>query len=259
MYTLSVSNICFDENRMYDYYSFLYDSGIQNLEIAPTKFFGSWDIKEEYFLNIKRQFNFKIVSMQSLFYGKEINCFKDKNLFIEHFKHIFKICEFLSCDYLVFGSPKNRLRPEEINENLSFKKFNNILKELKQVQNNIILGIELNPYEYGCNFFNKVEDIKKINFDYKNTFHFDTGCINMTKNNFQEVFLKNIKIIKNIHISQPHLKCFSKINNNDISEYKNFVNILKEKQFNGNVSLEMKSENFSDFKSGVDNFVKIYK
>jgi sugar phosphate isomerase/epimerase len=159
MYTLSVSNICFEENKYQQYYSYLKHVGIKNIEIAPTKLFGSWQINHDSILEIKKH-DFKIISMQSLFYEKDFNFFDNEILFLQHFDKIFEICKILSCEYVVFGSPKNRYKPDSITEEEAYKKFNKIIEILfiKIKDTNIDIGIELNPEQYNCNFFNNIKD-----------------------------------------------------------------------------------------------------
>lgn len=258
MYNLCVSNICFEEDRYDQYYCYLQQVGIKNIEIAPTKLFGSWEVNLDSISEIKK-YDFTVSSMQSLFYEKDFNFFHDEVSFLQHFDKIFEICKILSCEYVVFGSPKNRLKPSTISEKEAYEKFNKIIQILfmKIKNTNINIGIELNPEQYNCNFFNSIEDIQKINFNKKIKFHFDTGCISLTNNKISDIFSENKQKIKNIHISQPGLSSFSNIQN--IKEHVDFANLLNKEKFNGFVSLEMKSSSFQDFKVSVDNFIKIYK
>jgi sugar phosphate isomerase/epimerase len=122
---------------------------------------------------------------------------------------------------------------------------------------NINIGIELNPEQYNCNFFNNVKNIQKINFNEKIKFHFDTGCISLTNENVCDIFSENKEKIKNIHISQPNLSSFLNMKNE--KEHINFAKLLQKEKFNGYISLEMKTSNLEDFKISVDNFIQIYK
>lgn len=218
MYELAISNLCLKE---YDL-SILQNIGIKNIEIAPTKYFGSWNITKERPIE-------KVTALQSIFYNTNLNCFENLDGFLQHLVKVRQICEYFESNYVVFGSPKNR-KAESTNYHTQFNqiltKMNDILGE------NIKIGLELNPSEYSCNVFCNLDDIEKINFNKNLLFHFDVGCISYLSENPEQIYDKYKNIIEYIHVSEKSLARFD--NKNTIHD--NFSLAIQD--FCGIVSLE---------------------
>ena len=250
--SLSVSNIAFDDSNYDDYIKHLLSIGINNIEIAPYKHFKSWELKEINYDFFKKN-NLNIVSTQGTFFNININLFKETEKFIQHFKKIIDINKKLNCKYTVFGSPSVRKLDEHENKKEKYIFFNNIFNLFSNEEMDI--GIELNPKIYNCNFFCEIEEIKYLNFSKNIYFHFDTGCLKASGASINKEYENYKHIIKNIHVSEPGLNNLL----NNVIDHKEFANILTSNNFNGNISLEMKYENFQTFKKSVDKFINIYK
>lgn len=249
--SLSISNIAFHDSNYNEYINYILSMGINNIEIAPYKHFKTWDLKEinnDFFKNN----NLNVVSTQGTYFNINVNLFKETLKFIEHFKKIIDINKKLNCNYTVFGSPMVRNIPIGESKEESYKYFNKVFSSLSN--EDVHIGIELNPKIYNSNFFCVIEEIKYLNFNNNMHFHFDTGCIHSTGASILEVYDKYKAIIKNIHISEPGLNNLINCSIN----HKEFANILTNNGFNGNISLEMKCENFENFKKSVDIFINKY-
>ncbi len=243
---LSVSNIAFKNTDYQLYLNYLKTVGIKKLELAPYKHFNHWNLE-----SIFNETEFHIVSTQGIFFGIDVNLFLNSNKFIEHFKKIIQINKKLGCNYTVFGSPKVRWVPENLKQN-PYILFNSIFNLIKNEE--VTIGLELNPEIYNCNFFNKINDLSNLRLDKTISFHYDTGCLHMAGENLYDSYIKNEKNIKNIHISEPFLASFD----NTIINHIDVASMLKDRGFSGNISLEMREQELDIFKKSVDKFIQTY-
>ncbi len=269
---LSISNIAWDIKERKKIYKFLISKNIEGLEIAPKLFLHNHknflkpkkNKLEENFYEIKN-FKYKIISMQSLFYNTT-DCFlfgdeKQQKNFVNHFKKIIFLAHKLQIPNLVFGSPKNKKIPTLMKKKdaiqISIKIFRLIAKEAKKY--NIIIALESNPKIYGSNFLNNINEtyklIKLINR--KNIkLILDTGEILVHKNQSKvnKIIKKTIKQINHVHLSEPLLK---KIENK--SFFKKIICQLKKYNYKKWVSIEMRKKNKNNFNRIKDSINSIQK
>tara|TARA_B100000963_G_C22604829_1_gene661968 strand:+ start:650 stop:1483 length:834 start_codon:yes stop_codon:yes gene_type:complete len=262
---LAISNIAWKPNERKKIYDFLKLEKIEGLEIAPKLFLfkekNIFDLKKNkinHYLNELRKKNLKLVSMQSLLYEAN-NChfFKTKierdNL-INQLKKVIILAGKLGIPNLVFGSPKNRIIPEEINKIKAqkiaisvFKKINSIAKK-----NNVIFSLESNPKEYGTNFLNTIYQtsvlVKKMKL--KNIkMVLDSGEIlmNSESKNIKKILKNNINYINHVHLSEPYLK----VPKNE-KFIKKLIYLLNKYKYKNWVSIEMRSKE-------KNNFINVFK
>jgi len=124
---IAISNIAWSPINRIKIYSFLKKNDIKNIEIAPKLFL--YNQKNYLRPNKKllltkfkelKKFKLKIVSMQSLFYESK-NCelftsIQKRQNFYNQFKRIIKLAGILKIPNLVFGSPKNRIIPNNVSK-----------------------------------------------------------------------------------------------------------------------------------------------
>ena len=162
---LAISNIAWDPKNRIKIYKLLKKENFRAIEIAPKLLL----FDEKNFLkpskkNYKKKifelkkFNLKIISMQSLLYDSQ-NCdlFKgerNRKNFIARMTKVINLAGILKIPNLVFGSPKNRVIPQNMDyasaEKLAIKVFRKLGKIAKK--NNTYISIESNPKAYGTNF-----------------------------------------------------------------------------------------------------------
>lgn len=220
--------------------------GINSLEIAPYKYFGT-TIDKVNSSNIIKEFD--IYSFQAIFYPLTENIFEsesDRNKLETYLYKTIDIASNLNVKVLVFGSPKNRKR-----NNLSYEEALNVaIPFFKKVgdyaiQKNVIVCIEPNAKQYNCDFItNSIEGrelVLKVNSDgFK--LHLDVGCMLMENENVMECIFANLDILKHIHFSAPGLK--SLIENKMINYNELLDGILK--VYDGRVAIEMLNQDDYD-------------
>lgn len=261
---LSISNIAWDKTNDEEMYEYLSSSKFDGLEIAPTRI-----IEENPYFNIdkikqfaqmlNKQYNLKISSMQSIWYGKKENIFKnekEREELINYTKKAIDFASAINCKNLVFGCPKNRIIGDvQKDYNVALDFFNKIGNYANS--KGVIFAIEPNPVIYNTNFITTtpeaIELVKKLN-NPGIKINLDIGT--MIENNEDINILKdNISLINHIHISEPNLEFIKKRKlHNDLIE------LLKENDYKGYISIEMKNQNnIEQVKNIIDYVITIVR
>lgn len=258
---LSISNIGWDESLNDEVLSYISSKGYSAIEIAPTVY-----IKENPYDNVdkmikiknelKNKYNLGISSMQSIWYGKTGNIFNESDAkeLMEYTKKAIDFASQINCNNLVFGCPKNRCIPED-------KKISDIVYFFKELgdyaySKNTVFSIEPNPTIYNTNFINTTKEafelVKLVNSKGLKV-NVDFGTI-IENNEDADIVINNLSLVNHIHISEPYLE---KIKMRDI--HKLFSEKLKNTNYNGYVSIEMKKQdNIEDIKNVIDYVYDIF-
>ena len=239
---LSVSNIGWNKEEDDKILNILKEKKFDAIEIAPTVLinenpYDKLEEAKEIVQGIKDNYNLKISSMQSIWYGKQGNIFnkEDAKMFIEYTKKAIKFANKIECKNLVFGCPKNRIKPDKVKKDDIIYFF----KELGEyaIANNTVVAIEPNPIIYGTNFINFTEEAfkfaKKVGSEGIKV-NVDFGTIIQNNENLEEI-ANNIKLVNHIHISEPNLEKIKKR-----EKHKELFKILKENNYKNYISIEMK-------------------
>uniref|UniRef100_A0A6C0CPF8 Xylose isomerase-like TIM barrel domain-containing protein n=1 Tax=viral metagenome TaxID=1070528 RepID=A0A6C0CPF8_9ZZZZ len=259
---LSVSNICTNKlsERQFSQILKLYDIG--KLQIAPTKIIDQWNNLS----NIKsnKYGDLKINSFQSITYTLTYNIFSvdTRDELLKHLKYVVNCAENIGVDFLVFGCPKNRKVFDDKKDNNEI--FVSFFEELAfyMMGLNLVICIENNSKQYGCNFINTIHEcetiVRKINSP-NIKMMIDIGNAIMENDNWYR-FNSLKDIVYNIDVSNPKMSSFEKYG----EEHDLFSYLLKKNNYTNNINLEMlikvdtiEEELYILIKS-LNNFVNIY-
>jgi len=216
---LSISNIAWDTSNDIKIYDLIKKYGFEGLEIAPTKIMGKnpyEKLKEikEWKEKIKKRYNLRISSMQSIWFGRTENLFDSKeeeNILIDYTKKAIDFANVIECKNLVFGSPKNR----NVNNGKNSENQIEIFETLGEYayKKNTVIGMEANPKIYNTNYINDTKSalklVKKINSK-GFLLNLDLGTMILNNENLLEILRGNISYINHVHISEPWLKIIEK-------------------------------------------------
>lgn len=251
---LSVSNIAWNQEQDEEILSFMSENKIDGLEIAPTRIISKnpYDnIKNAIKIvdDIKKRYNLKISSMQSILYGINENIFSskiDREFITNYVKKSIDFASAIKCNNIVFGCPKNRNLNDSSDFDIAIDFFTNISEYAES--NNTCIAIEPNPNIYGTNFLNftheAIEFCKKIN-NKALKINLDFGTIIHNNENINIIY-ENINLINHIHISEPYLNKIEK-RKIHLDIIKNIKNIYK-----NYISIEMKNtNNINDIKNAI--------
>lgn len=239
---ISVSNIAWDNENDAIAYDLMKKMGYSGLEIAPTKIipdnpYDNLIAIRKWYENLISTYNFRISSMQSIWYGRQENLFgseEERQVLLDYTKKAIDFASAIECKNLVFGCPRNRNMTQEGNINdaiVFFKKVGDYAAGKQTV-----IGMEANPPIYNTNFINDTKSafelIEKVDSEgFK--LNLDVGTMIQNQENIFELE-GSVRLINHVHISEPGLRLIEKRGLH--SELKS---ILMNEGYRGFVSIEM--------------------
>lgn len=242
---LGISNIAWNSYESEEVYSLMKKYGFNGLEVAPTKIFENEPYKVDdlevlkYYESIKGK-GFKIIALQSILYGRnDLKLFNKDTIepLKEYIKSSIDFGAKLKAPIIIFGSPKNRIIPDDFEDKDIYVGFFNEIGDYSK-ERNIKFCIETNPKEYGTNFITTLKEQIEVITSLNNKglgLHIDLGAMLLNKESFSDL-IPYINSVDHIHLSQPFLKGISKDN---IIEYSEVNKLLKSSEYKGYVSIEM--------------------
>lgn len=268
---LSISNIAWNDSENLLVYESMKKFGFCGLEVAPGKVcHDPNECKDDEiagFLNDIQKNDIEIVSLQSLLYGKaDLNIFgnlKSRNDTLNYLKNIIILAKKIGSKNLVFGSPKNRTIPNGLRKvkvaGIAYDFFSEIGDFASK--NNIFFCLEPNPKSYGTNFLNTIQetvDFLKIVNNGGLKLIVDTSEIIINKEKYDAILDSIISHVSHFHISEPNL---SPLSLRYQGLHLKLAAILNKLDYNGYVSIEMKSngiDNMKNVTNALDMISKIY-
>lgn len=217
MSSLSVSNIAWDPTLDREVARLLLDNGVQNIDVAPTKYLSdlksATDGEVAQIRNFWAGYGINIVGFQSLLFGtSDLNIFgssTDRDRTISHLRTVAKIARALGAQRLVFGSPKNRDRTG-LDDQTVEQIYLDFFSQLGDVgrEHDLIFCLEPNPEIYDCNFMTtslETAQVVRAVDDSNVLMQFDTGALEITGENALEEAIKNKDLVGHIHLSSRNL------------------------------------------------------
>jgi len=240
---LYVSNLCWGKQNISFIINVIKRENFSGIDFAPLNYFDSWKniLDNSKKLNkIFKKESIKINAIQGIFFKKKLNLFEidQRKKITNHFKLIIKLCKIFNSKKIVLGSssfrnPKNSEKKSADNHFISyFKYLNQFLKK-----NRIYLCIETIPKNYKEKYIFRFSKllylVSKINSS-NIKINFDTSLFHYSRFD-KKIFLKNLKKIKNIQISQPKFTYFSSPTKKNLA----FLELLKKNKKTKDISLEI--------------------
>jgi sugar phosphate isomerase/epimerase len=242
---LSISNIAWSAEHDLEMYDFLKENSYSGLEIAPTRILPELPYQrlseaKQFQLFLETDYNLKISSIQSICFGKNEPVFgsaQERKIIFDYVKEAIDFASAISCNNVVFGSPKNRI----IHEN----QWDIALDFFGQLgdyaaSKNTVLAIEPNPTIYGTNFINTTPEafdfVKQVNSKGLMV-NLDFGtCLNNSES--LSDIKDNLHLVNHIHISEPYLEEVQEREAHD-----ELSKMLQKMNYDNFVSIEMKNLN----------------
>lgn len=206
--------------------------GITNLSwnLQDDDFVKSHLANYDYIETVFSKINHGYYSVQSIFYGSDVNTFEDYSSTFNRLNYVIDECEKYQIKIIVLGSPFLR-KGDKSN-------FLKVLSELdsKLKKYNICLCIEPNSRYYGAEYYCTLSEIVDDIKDFSNIkTMIDTHNLALEGVDIINTFLQYKKYIKHIHFSEKDLVPIS-----DYSFYCNFVDFLRNEQYNGGITYELR-------------------
>jgi len=217
---IGVSNIAWtpeEDEAALDLFTFL---GVTALEIAPTRYWPSLDgadleMAAKKAADLRTQ-KFEITSFQAILFGQpELRLFDEsRGRLFSYLRGVADLCAAMGATAMVFGAPKNRLVPAEMNPAQARAQAVDFFQELGAyaAAKHVFFALEANPAAYGGNFCTHVAEVAEIVRAVDSPglrWHLDTGEFAMNAENVETVLAEHGDLIGSAHISQPNLDGFA--------------------------------------------------
>jgi sugar phosphate isomerase/epimerase len=244
---LAVSNIAWPSGADAEAAAILQKHGVQGLEIAPTKI---WPRPLEAAPGDVRAYRawweergLPIVAFQALLFGRlDLTVFGEPSVrrqTLDYLDGIFALAEQLGAGPLVFGSPKNRQvgqRPTGEIEAIAREFFTELAQRAER--HHVILCLEPNPPEYGCDFATCAADaltvvrrVGRPGFG----LHLDAGAMTLSRDPIAETFASASSCWRHFHVSEPFLRPIG----TGATAHAEFAAALRARGYDGWISIEM--------------------
>lgn len=263
----AVSNIAWpaaDDEAAFD---ILMASGVQHLEIAPTRHWPDLTRVDESearnFSEKLDQRGFSICAFQALLFGKpELQVFGPGNgrACLDYLAGVCRLAGWMGAKALVFGSPKNRLRGA-LPFDAALAKATEFFRVLGDaaIKQGVVVCIEPNPSAYGCDFIETAHQAASI-VELVNSpgirMNLDMGELIMNGSDAGRTVEELLPYAGHFHVSEPMLKPFV----SDREAHTQAATALKKTLYQGIVSLEMKAPQggLPAVNAALQNMLRVY-
>lgn len=250
---LSISNIAWAAEQDEAVYSLMQKYGFGGLEIAPTRIFPDAPYEniaeaKQWCKDLQEDYGFVVLSMQSIWFGRSERVFgsdEERKALIEYTKKAIDFAAAIGCGNLVFGCPKNRIKPENADNAAAIEFFRQIGEYA--AQKGTVVAMEANPTIYGTNYINTtqeafalIDEVASANFK----LNLDVGTMIYNQEAVSGLAGK-AEYINHVHISEPNLVLIEKR-----KLHQELADWLREVKYEGFVSVEMgRQDNLTDIEN----------
>ncbi len=250
---LSISNIAWAAEQDKAVYALMQKYGFTGLEIAPTRIVAANPYEHigearQWAQELKRRYCFEVPSMQSIWFGRSEKLFgsdMEREVLFDYTKKAIDFAEAVGCENLVFGCPKNRVKPEKTDETVAIDFFRQLGKYA--LDKGTVVAMEANPIIYNTNYINTtkeafalIDEVCSAGFK----LNLDLGTMIYNQEAVSELAGK-VEYINHVHISEPNLVLIDKRDlHNEVAD------LLRLEKYDCFVSVEMgRQDNLSDIES----------
>ena len=259
----AISNIAWRPHEHDAAYSLMCEYNVTGLEIAPSLLLDGmpnpYEASKDKLTKAKdhaASYGINIISMQSILFGAtNLSLFESetaRQALLNYTKQSIAFAGKLAIPNIVFGSPRNRIIPPEMNIHTAqdiAQKFFNQLGDYAQ-HHDTCIAIEPNSDAYGGNFLTTT--LHTLAF-IKNLQHpaiklnLDMGTMELaTEDDY--VIEEAFPYIHHVHLSAGYLH---PIYEQEISIYKERIHLLKQLGYTGHFSIEMKNISTADNRNHI--------
>ena len=210
-YQLSISNIAWHKEDDEAVYTAMQQAGFTGLELAPTRIFSETPYENLtsallFGGYLKNRWGFSVPSLQSIWYGQQGNIFNaaDTEPLLDYTAQAFQFAHSLNCPSLVFGCPKNRMRPlggSDATAEAFFMQAGNLAARY-----GVHLALEANPPMY-TNYLNNTADafalVKRLDNPGLSV-NLDLSTV-LAQGEKLQSFIDDMQYVSHVHISEPGL------------------------------------------------------
>ncbi len=240
--------------------SILQRLGFGGLEVAPPRIAGPAPYSRlaeaaVYSGAVRDEYGLAVCSLQSIWYGVVGNMFgAERAYLLEYTKGAVRFAKAMGAGNLVFGCPKNRVKPNGARdaEALPF------LKEIADyaAENGTCLSLEANPPVYGTNFMNNTKDAFAVARAVASPgcrVNLDFGTI-LANGESLDILKGRVGEVNHVHISEEGLAPVQ-----PRAAHRELADILRAEGYEGYVSLEMKAVTLGAFEEAAAYLAEVFR
>ena len=263
---LAVSNIAWDTGADDAAASVLAREGVRGIELAPTKWRAdAFDAPARDVAALKKVWEDRglpVVAMQSLLFGRPelqlLAAEPERQAFLDHLRRVADLAAGVGARFLVFGSPKNRVRGDRpLDESMSIARdvFRALAPHAREC--GVTFCIEANPPEYGCDFITRTADAvelcRRID-DPSVGVNIDLGGIIIGGEDPAESIANAASFVRHIHASEPQLAGLA-----STAVHERAASALHEMNYQGWISIEMRAAAPNDQLAALERAIRLVK
>ena len=247
---VGISNIAWPAEEETEVADALAELGVDQVEIAPTKVFADpLDVSQsalDDYLAFWGERGIRVVAFQSLLFGRpDLQLFGTPEVragFERQLTGFIELGGRMGARALVFGSPKNRIVPEGLDEERALELAVETFSRLGRIaeENGTCLCIEPNPPQYGGNWVLDsdagaavVAAVDSPGF----RLHLDAAGMTMAGDDVGRSIRDHVGLLQHFHVSAPYLEPIE----DEVVDHAAAAAALRETGYAGTVSIEMKS------------------
>jgi len=247
---VAISNIAWPQPEEEAAAEMMQSLGVRGVEVAPTKVWPRPLEVAKADLNRYRSFwsghGIAIVALQALLFGRpDLVIFGERTKrqeTIDYLSGMMDVGAALGAKVLVFGSPVNRRAgalPREEVEEIALVFFHEVGRAA--AERGVLLCIEPNPVEYGCDFITCAADaldlVKRVGSPGFGL-HLDAGALTLSGESIHTVLDHGVSWVRHFHVSEPYLGQVGPAG----ADHRVFARALARAGYPGWVSIEMRAQ-----------------
>jgi sugar phosphate isomerase/epimerase len=261
---LAVSSIAWTNEEEKEIAEVLQNHGVKYVELAPTKI---WDDPTQVsardaqkVVQWWKQYDIEVVAFQSMLFARpDLKLFEsDRNRAecLRYLNDFIVLAGRMGVKRMVFGSPKNRQRGD-MEYDQAFSIAVDFFTEIAQTaeDNGVVFCIEPNAPQYNCDFVTNarqgaelVRAVDRPGFG----LHLDAACMALAGDDLTDSVRESKDVLKHFHISSPMLE---QVEARDDVAHEHAANALREADYDGYVSIEMRPGDTGVNKDRIENAV----
>jgi D-psicose/D-tagatose/L-ribulose 3-epimerase len=245
---IAISNLAWQPPDDDQVFALLKEKEVTRVELAPSKYFSDIPHATDQHIGVLRDqlrdAGLQVVGFQSLLFGHpELKLFGDKSVSVQaldYLEAVAKMCRKLGGETMVFGSPKNRAVPPEMDREQSWKAAVDFFWDLGRrcADLGVKTCIEACPVAYGCNFVTKTEKAARLVKAVDSPgfgLNLDLAAMALNGEDITATINEYADLICHFHISEPEIRPLNPENTN----HRIAADALRAVGYQGTVSIEM--------------------
>ena len=259
-YQLAISNIAWQKDDDETVYAAMQQAGFTGLELAPTRIFSEapYENLTSALLfggYLKNRWGFSVPSLQSIWYGQKGNIFDpaDTEHLLDYTAQAFQFAHSLNCPSLVFGCPKNRMRPLGANDAAAeafFMQAGNLAARygvhlaLEQLGRRDVRVVGLDGFDGEEGGLRLDNPGLSVNLDLSTV---------LAQGEHLQSFIDDMQYVSHVHISEPGLVPIERR-----PEHKELALLLGAVGYRGFVSVEMAHTDVDTIRRTMDYIAEVF-